>query len=37
MPEKLSYLNSKEFVAPLKQRQKEILANIFKEEKINEL
>jgi 23S rRNA pseudouridine955/2504/2580 synthase len=37
MPEKLSYLNNKEFVAPLKKRQKEILKNIFKEEKINEL
>lgn len=37
MPEKLSYLNNKEFVAPLKKRQKEILATIFKEEKINEL
>ena len=37
MPEKLSYLNNKEFVAPLKKRQKEILKNIFKEEEINEL
>ena len=37
MPGKLKYLSNKEFVAPLKQKQKEILKNIFKEEKINEL
>ena len=37
MPGKLSYLNNKEFVAPLKKRQKEILKTIFKEENINEL
>ena len=37
MPEKLSYLSNKEFIAPLKKRQKEILKDVFKEEKINEL
>lgn len=34
---KLSYLTNKEFKAPLKEKQKEILKKLFKEESINEL
>lgn len=37
MPEKLKYLENKEFKAPLKPKQKEILKTLFKEEFINEL
>lgn len=37
MPEHLSYLNNKTFIAPLKPKQKNILKKLFKEEIINEL
>jgi len=37
MPDKLKYLENKEFNAPLKKEQKEILKKLFKEETINEL
>lgn len=37
LPGTLSYLSNKTFKAPLKSKQKEILKNLFKEEKINEL
>jgi len=37
MPEKLKYLENKEFIAPLKKEQKQILSKLFKEEIVNEL
>lgn len=37
MPEKLKYLEGKKFIAPLKNKQKEILLKLFGEEKINGL
>ena len=37
LPEKLNYLSNKTFIAPLKNKQKEILKTLFKEEIINEL
>ena len=37
LPQKLSYLNGKTFIAPLKKRQKEILVQLFEEETINGL
>ncbi len=37
MPNKLKYLENKEFKAPLKKEQKDILIKLFKEETINEL
>ena len=37
LPGKLNYLSNKKFIAPLKEKQKEILKKLFKEEIINEL